>query len=825
MKVHLGGRVFPSRASACLAVALGLLAAAPVGGQQGYQKPPRNVLEVLHAPATPTVSVSPTHEYLLLVQGVRYPSIADVAEPMLRLAGLRINPQTNGPHRPPRVVGLTLQTVADGKRRPVPVPKDAHLGQPSWSPDGQRFAFTNTTPAGIELWVGDVGTATSKRLEGVTLNGVTPGGATRGGAPARPFRWMPDGRSLLCQNVVAGRGAPPAPPRVPAGPTVQESDGKRAPAPTFQDLLRNKHDERLFDYYATAQLTLVDLKTGESKTVGKPAIFSAASPAPDGKHLLVARTHRPYSYLLPAAAFPREVEVWDRSGAVVATLASLPLADRVPIGGVPTGPRSHHWRPTEPATVVWVEALDEGNPKKKVPRRDRVLTWAAPFEGKPAELAKTEHRFAGLACDEKGELALLREFDRDTRKERTSLLRLKESGQAPRVVWDRSTQDRYGNPGTPMTRTLPNGHQALWRHGDSLFLTGQGATPKGDRPFLDRLDLTTLKTTRLFRSGEKSLESVVALLADDGSRFITHHETPTDPPNYFLRSAGDDAPKALTHFADPAPQLRGIKKQLVTYKRADGVQLSFTLYLPPDYKAGQRLPTVVWAYPLEYNDAATAGQVSGSPNRFTSINGPSHLFFLLQGYAVLDGATMPVVGDPETVNNTYVEQIVASARAAIDKADEMGVTDRNRVGVGGHSYGAFMTANLLAHSDLFRAGIARSGAYNRTLTPFGFQSERRTLWQARDTYLRMSPFMYADKIKAPLMLIHGEADNNSGTFPIQSERMYQAVRGNGGTVRFVSLPAESHGYQARESIEHTLYEMLSWFDKHVKNAPAASARR
>jgi dipeptidyl aminopeptidase/acylaminoacyl peptidase len=276
----------------------------------------------------------------------------------------------------------------------------------------------------------------------------------------------------------------------------------------------------------------------------------------------------------------------------------------------------------------------------------------------------------------------------------------------------------------------------------------------------------------------------------------------------------------LTHYKDPAPQLRSIKKELVTYKRPDGVQLSFTLYLPPDYKPGERLPTIVWAYPLEFNDAGTAGQVVGSPNLFTTLNGNSILFMLTQGYAILDNATMPVVGDPETVNNTYIEQIVASAKAAIDKAVDMGVTDRNRVGVGGHSYGAFMTANLLAHSDLFRAGVARSGAYNRTLTPFGFQSERRTLWQAPEMYARVSPFMYADKIKTPLLLIHGEADNNPGTFPVQSERMYQAIKGNGGTVRLVLLPLESHGYVARESVEHVLYEMISWFDRWVKPAKA-----
>jgi len=373
-------------------------------------------------------------------------------------------------------------------------------------------------------------------------------------------------------------------------------------------------------------------------------------------------------------------------------------------------------------------------------------------------------------------------------------------------------------------KTLPNGYEAIAQSGNNIFLRGNGASPAGDRPFLDRFDLGSLKAERLFRCDDKSYESVVALLNEDGSSFITRYETKTDAPNYFRRSAGDSQKQSLTTYRDPVPQLRAIKKQLVTYKRADGVQLSFTLYLPPDYKEGQRLPTVVWAYPIEFTDAGVASQVSGSTNRFTTIGGISELFFVLQGYAVLDDATMPVVGDPETVNNTYLEQIVSSARAAIDKAVEMGVTDRNRVGVGGHSYGAFMTANLLAHSDLFRAGIARSGAYNRTLTPFGFQNERRTLWQSPELYLKVSPFMYADKIKEPILLIHGEADNNSGTFPIQSERMYQAIKGNGGNVRYVTLPHEAHGYSARESVEHTLWEMITWFDKWVKNASDATSQ-
>lgn len=784
-----------------------LLCAAAAFAADIYQKPPQAILDVLNAPATPLASVSPAKDYLLLAEPVRYPPIAELAQPMLRLAGLRINPNTNGPHRPLANLSLTLKKISGGAETKIALPPGARPEMPEWSPDGKRFAFTNTTAGGIELWVGTAATATARRIAGVRINA----------AYSDPIHWMPDSRALLVQLVPAVRGKAPAAHFVPAGPNIQESSGKEAAVWTFQDLLKSQHDEALLEYYATAQLALVDIVSGQTTPVGRPAMFETLSPSPDGKHLLVARTRRPFSYLYTHSFFPKEVEVWDRAGKIAHKLASLPLADAVPQDGVPTGPRSYSWRPTEPATLVWVEALDGGNPKNKAPFRDHVLMLKAPFSGAPAELAKLRHRFAGLLWSEKDSIALLTEYERERRWVRTFLLRANDPASPPSEIWSRDTRDRYKDPGTPLTRMAPGGRRVLEQDGDSIYLSGTGSSPKGDRPFLDRFNLRTLRAERLFRCDETSYETVAGLLAADGSRFLTRRETPADPPNYFVRAGAEL--RSLTKFPDPAPQLRRIQKQLVTYTRPDGVQLSFTLYLPPGYRKGTRLPTVVWAYPLEYNDPDTAGQIAGSTQRFTSITGMSHLFYLLAGYAVLDSATMPVVGDPKTANNTYIEQIVASAKAAIDKAAEMGVTDPARVGVGGHSYGAFMTANLLANSDLFRAGVARSGAYNRTLTPFGFQSERRTLWEAPEIYLRMSPFMRADKLKTPILLIHGEADNNSGTFPIQSERLYQAIRGNGGTVRLVMLPFESHGYAARESIEHTLHEMIAWFDKYVKNAP------
>jgi dipeptidyl aminopeptidase/acylaminoacyl peptidase len=764
-----------------------------------YQKAPKAVQSVLDAPGTPSLLISPKGDRFLLAEFERHPSIADLAQPMARLAGHRFNPRTRGPHSPQRLKTLAIQSLDGGAAAAMTLPLGISLGQPHWSPDGTRFALTGATADATELWVGEVATGKLRRIPGLQLNAIL----------GSPLDWLPDG-GLLCKAVPEQQGPAPKAPEVPVGPRIQENEGKAAPAPTHQDLLQNAQDETLFEFLAQSQLVCVDPATGRLSPLGKPGLYASVDPSPDGRLVLVSRLQRPFSYLVPASQFPVREEVWDRSGTLVHLAADQPLAEEIPMEGVRTGPRLLHWRPTEPATLAWAEALDGGDPKRKAEFRDRVLMQPAPFQAAPFELMRLKARLTGLEWGERGDLAVVREYERDRRWSRAWLLDPAKPAQA-RLAFDLSSNDRYRNPGAFQSRPLPNGHTALRQMDGALFLVGMGATPEGDRPFLDRFDPATLKTERRFHCGAGVFEAPVALLPD--GRFITRRESPAEAPNYVLHGA---SAKALTAFRDPLPELRKIQKKLVKYTRPDGVALSFTMYLPPDYKAGERRPAVVWAYPMEFTDASTAGQVSGSTNRFTTLGGMSHLFFLLSGYVVLDNTTMPVVGDPKTVNDTFLDQVVASAKAAIDKADEMGVIDPQRVGVGGHSYGAFMTANLLAHSNLFKAGIARSGAYNRTLTPFGFQSERRTLWEAPDMYLKVSPFMAANKFNAPILLIHGEADNNSGTFPIQSERLYAALKGNGQTVRYVTLPLESHGYIARESIEHTLWEMIHWFDKHLK---------
>ncbi|HXG55997.1 MAG TPA: prolyl oligopeptidase family serine peptidase [Vicinamibacterales bacterium] len=769
----------------------------------GYMTPPKAIVDIMEAAPLPTVSISPARDVIALSTRASMPSIAEVTQPMLRLAGMRIDPRNNGPHRAGGATGVTLRTVATGAEKKISLPAGARIGALSFSPNGKRIAFTNSRDTGIDLYIADVATAQARIVPGAAINGLNGG-----------CEWLDDSASLLCGFVPRPRAAPPAVPKAPTGPNIQESYGKPGPVRTYQDLLTSAHDEALFEHYMQAQLAFVDAATGRRTPVGKPGMISSSSVSPNGQYLLVEKVKRPFSRLLTRGEFPSDVEIWTRTGEMARTIADVPMGDTVPINGVMTGPRSYRWIPLEPATVMWVEALDKGDIRNDVPNRDRIVMLKAPFTSEPAEVARTQFRYGGASWTDDGTI-LLSENDRKTRKTRTWLLN--SAWGEPRKLWDRRQQDAYSNPGAPLPRPT---RSTILQHGDSIYLSGSGASKDGDRPFLDRLNLKTLQVERLFRSDDKSFETVVGLLTDDGKKMMTRAETRTEPPNYFIRDLPGATRTAITAFKDPHPQITAAERMLVTYQRKDGVGLNGTIYLPPGFKKGERVPMLMWAYPREFVDADAASQISGSPNRFTSVSGSSHLLLLAHGYAIFDGPTMPIVGPGETANDSYVDQLVSSAEAAVNKAVDLGIADRRRIGVGGHSYGAFMTANLLAHSNLFAAGVARSGAYNRTLTPFGFQAETRTYWEVPEIYQRMSPFNYANKINEPILMIHGEADNNSGTFPIQSERLYMALKGHGATVRYITLPGEAHGYAARESNMHVVAETVNWLDKYVKNAGA-----
>jgi dipeptidyl aminopeptidase/acylaminoacyl peptidase len=826
----------PPPTTTATVVAPGPAPTAPVATAEapsGYDKPPPNILDVMHAPSPPQPFVSPTHDTILLVSWQDYPSMTRVAAPFLRLAGVRIEPANHSRHDTPGGYGITpcatdytLVRVVDGAPMHVGLPAGACPGRPVWAADGKRFAFQNIAADAVELWLGDATTGEAHRVPAVKLNPML--GYT--------VQWMPDQRTLVVKTVPDGMGAPPPAPIVPSGPSIQETGGAKGQSSTYEtrDTLTSKHDEDLFDYYVASQLAFVDAATGAITPAGKPGAYFEVDAAPDGQHVLVGTIHKPYSYVTTYDRFPRDIDVWDRSGAPAHRVASLPLADRVPIHGVPTGPRDFDWRQTEPATLIWAEALDGGDWNVKVPARDKVMVHKAPFDGPVTELTKTEQRFSGIMWGEQPATALLREDDENKHWTRTFVVNVDDARQKPRLLWDHSTDEHYKDPGNPVFRALPNGAWVIQQSGGSIFLTGSGSSPEGDRPFLDRLDLATQKTERLFRSDKAAYDWFLAFTGPDTNRYMTWHQSPMDPPNAFLRTlgapvAGAPAGEAafastarpITHVPDPTPAVRAIKKRLVKYKRKDGVDLSFTLYTPPDYKEGTRVPAVLYAYPLDYADASKAGQVTGSEETFTRLR--QYKLLLLAGYAIIDQAAFPIVGDPKKAYDTYLEQLVADAKAAVDKAVDLGVVDPERIGVTGHSHGALMTANLVAHSDLFRAGVATSGSYNKTLTPFGFQNERRSVWEAQSVYLKVSPFFYADKLKTPLLIMHGDDDANPGTTPLQATKLYEAIRGNGGTARLVMLPHEPHWYAAMESNEQYVFEMLRWFDKYVKSASPRTA--
>ncbi|MBK9292309.1 MAG: S9 family peptidase [Bacteroidetes bacterium] len=782
-----------------------------IRAQITYQMPPDEIVDLVDAPATPGVMLSPKADRFLVVQYPGLASVDELAAPELRLAGIRINPLTNGASRARFASGLELGDMTGNT--PVPVgglPQNARITNISWSRDGQYIAFVHTTSTGLELWVVEVSTATARRL----ADGLN-------GAMGDTYTWLSENK-LLFAATLANRGEAPVRPAVATGPVVQENIGRQAAVRTFQDMLRDAFDEAIFEYYASARLMVCDID-GNKHQLGEEGLITSFSPSPDGNYVVLTYLQKPFSYIVPYQRFPQRVVLIDKQGNLVRTLAEVPMADNLPLGfgAVRTGARSHQWRADQPASLYWVEALDGGDPARQTDFRDQVYFLSAPFEGEAYKAFALKWRFGGIIWGH-DTLALVNEMWPRTRLVRLMTFNPSQPTRQPRLIWERSSEDRYNNPGRPQTIQGPFGQQVLMldKSGGKMFLFGQGASPEGDRPFVDQYDLRTGQSQRLWQSRPPWYENPVAIVNPSRGSLIIRRESNEVQPNFYLTELKSRRLRQLTSFSDPMPQLKRLNKQMIHYQRADGVPLSGMLYLPPDFKPGsdKPLPAILWAYPQEFKSGDAAGQVSGSPYTYTRIGATSVVMLATQGYAVLDNASFPIVGEGDKEpNDTFVEQLVANAEAAINKLVEMGVADRDRIAVSGHSYGAFMTANLLTHSNLFAAGIARSGAYNRTLTPFGFQGEERTYWQAMETYHKMSPFMFADKMKTPLLLIHGADDNNSGTFPIQSERYYDALRGHGATVRLVMLPHESHGYAARESVLHMHWEWLQWLDTYVKN--------
>ena len=789
-----------------------LVSSAKLFAQDGYKTPPKEIMDLVLVKPTPNVSIDDKAEWMLFTQSNSYPSVEELARPELRIAGLRINPNNFAPSRQTFINDLWFKNLSSNKEFKIAgLPSPLMAGSVNWSPNDKKIAFTHTTSDRVDLYVIDVATQKAMKVNKQPLNTISGS-----------YQWIDD-NTLLYRTIVKPLSAAPPKSLIPKGPTLQENYGNASPRPTFQDMIKNPYDEQLYEFYGTTQL--VRNVNGTETKIGQPSIYTSISVSPDKKYMMLRTIKKPFSYLVPANGFPATVVITDINGKQIKLLADLPSSETAPSGNdnVQNVPRLFDWRDDEAATIIWCMPLDSGLIKTKVDFHDAVFALSAPFNGQPKELFKTQMRYRGINW---GNPTVALVIEGLTGKQLSRVSRFNPSTGTLEKLVERNTTDNYSNPGFPVTeknqfdrdviKIIDNGTKILMNN-------TTGASPNGDLPFLATFDLNTKKLDIIWRSNEGYFESVIRVLNPDKLELLTRKESEKEVPNFWIKNLKlKIADRQITSFVNPYPQLEGITKQKIKYKREDGVDLTGDLYLPKGYdpKKDGKLPVIMWAYPAEFNSAADAAQIRGSEHKFTFISSGTPICYVTQGYAVLNNAEMPIVATDKDKkpNDNFNDQLRMNAEAAINKLDEMGVGDRNRVAVGGHSYGAFMTANLLAHTKLFKAGIARSGAYNRSLTPFGFQNEDRTYWQAPDLYNDMSPFMSADKIKTPILLVHGELDNNTGTYPIQSERMFNAIKGHGGTVKFVLLPYESHGYAAKENILHLLYEQYAWVEKYVKNA-------
>ena len=778
-----------------------------------YQQPSEEILELVNAPLAPSVLISDDGEYMVMLYRDYYKTIAELSETELRLAGLRINPKTNIGSRTNYYNNIIVKEIGDKDGTQVEgLTENPRLANFSWSPDQSKIAFTNTTSEGVEVMVLDLETAKARTITEANVN-----------ANMRDIiNWFKDGESILVKMLPGDRkpliNVDEA---VPEGPTISTNDGKKAQNRTYQDLLKNPNDE--FNFEQLARSELYQVKLDGSKTKWKDAdLYTSISFSPDGEYVMTVTLDRPFSYLVPYYRFPNTTNVYKKDGSMVKTLLEVPLIEDLPKGfmATRTGMRNINWRNDKPATLTYVEALDGGDPQNEVEYRDEVFEITAPFNGEPRSILKTKNRFRYIQWGNEN-IAIAHDRWWNNRNTKTYLFDPSNPEAGAKIIEDRNYQDVYSDPGDFVTKRNENGSLVLsLDKNNNAYLIGDGYTEEGQFPFVEKFDLNNLKKTRLYTSKlENKLENLIEYNPEK-DQLLVRIESANEYPNYYYKSlVKRKGPVQLTDFENPYKSIQNVHKEVITYKRDDGLELSGTLYLPVGYdmEKKEKMPMILWAYPREYKDKNSASQNTSNPNEFTYPYWGSPIYWVAKGYVVLDGAAFPIIGEgDEQPNDTFRSQLVANAKAAIDAVDELGYIDRDRIAVGGHSYGAFMVANLLSHSDLFAAGIARSGAYNRTLTPFGFQSEERNYWEAPEVYYTMSPFMHAEKMKTPLLLIHGKADNNSGTYPMQSERYFNALKGLGATVRLVMLPKESHGYRGKESILHMLWEQDQWLEKYVK---------
>lgn len=777
--------------------------------QGGFQTPPKQLADLVDAPYRPGLSMSADSKWIAVLARPGAKSIVELSQPELKLAGLRLNPAVFAAARSSGYTGIELRSVNGEKTIKVNDLPKGKVMSVNFSPDSKKLAFIVENQTGLTLWAFNIKKQKLFQVSDRLIN------ASLGGSK---YRWKRDSSGFYTRLNVNKAADIPIETSNNIEPVIQTTSGKKAAVRTYSNLLKSPHDEAVFEFLTQSQLASISL-SGKVKLLGKPGMIRRYSLSPDGDYLLISQIKKPFSYSVPASRFPLLTQIWNTEGKAVTNVADLPSGENIPKGfdSVREGRRDIEWRSDVDATLVWAEAQDGGNMKTKIAYHDHVYSWSAPFKKQPKLLQKVERRYNSIEWGT-GEFAVLTEWRFADRQVRSFKFNPNKPNQEPVLFEERSYNDRYNDPGRFVTTKNKYGINTIKVDGDKVWLTGNGASPKGNIPFLRSYNFADSSTTTLWQSQAPYYERVMAPLANDLSKVLTMRESNNEQPNFFIRDLKQNTVKQFTQFPHPSPAYIGVTKELIKYKRKDGVELSGTLYLPPNYKKSDGpLPVLIWAYPREYKDQKVASQVTDSPYEFVRISPRGPMPHLAEGFAIFDDAKMPIIGfDGALPNDTFRTQLVDSAQAAVDVLVERGVADKNRIAIAGHSYGAFMVANLLAHSDLFKAGIARSGAYNRTLTPFGFQGEERSFWEGQQVYASMSPFFHAEKINEPMLMIHGKEDPNSGTYPMQSERMFAAMKGLGGNARLVMLPHEQHGYRARESLLHVLWEQSQWLNKYVK---------
>ncbi len=770
-----------------------------------YKIPNQRTKDVYEITKPPYVIFKPFTDYGYEISYDPQIELEELAEADIELAGNKFSPRLNAEKKFYQTNSFSLVDFSKESKITLDLAKYQGIRTTFYSADYSKAIMTYDCEDGVSFILVDFTTQKIVEYPEIRLNGVM-------GEPH--VQWLASQKEVLINMIPENRGDKPNAQVIPQSPIIEETSGKISQMRTYTNLLKSPNDEILFDYYFTSQIAIVNLKSKKIKKIGDPGIYRSVSISPNNKLLIVTKINKPYSYTVPYYYFPQTSAVWNLKGKEIRHLLTRPLQDEIPIGGTYSGERYHQWLPLADQTILWYEAQDNGDPKVEVEYRDIIYISDYPYQDK-VEFYRTEHRATGFTCFADKQKIIYGDYDRDKLWVRNWLFDLEDKSKT--LIINQSVNDKYADRGDIFTIWDENKESVIVRNGDLVyFINNTGASPEGNKPYLASLNIETLEFTKIYEADANKYEQIITFATPDFSSIIIGNQDVMNPRNYQIVNLETGERRTLTNNTDPYPDYAKLQKELVNYKRSDGLDLSGILYLPYNYDGNEKLPLIIHAYPREYVTAETAGQVSGSDKTFTWYYGDDIRYLAMNGYAVLYNASIPIVGDPELVNDTFIEQLLDGVSSAITFLDNKGVIDPQRVGIIGHSYGAFMVANVLANSDLCQVGVAKSGAYNRTLTPFGFQKERRTFWQAKDFYLSVSPFATADQINEPILLIHGDKDPNSGTYPMQTKRLYQAIKGNGGTAKMVILPFEEHGYRAKESELHVLSEVIDWFDKFLK---------